>query len=70
MSSGQAHPPASPTKTEQVTCGRCWGGHGDYPRVIATPSDVADCFQIIPEMFNLTDRFQCPGIVLTDLLDL
>src|SRR5215472_2324653 len=43
-------------------------GHGDYPRVIATPVDVGDCFKLIPEMFNLVDKFQCPGIVLTDLL--
>jgi 2-oxoglutarate ferredoxin oxidoreductase subunit alpha len=58
-----------PTKTEQGDLWQMLGaGHGDYPRVIATPGDIGDCFQIIPEMFNLTDRFQCPGIVLTDLL--
>jgi 2-oxoglutarate ferredoxin oxidoreductase subunit alpha len=43
-------------------------GHGDYPRAIAAPTDILDCFKIIPEMHNLADRFQCPGIVLTDLL--
>jgi len=43
-------------------------GHGDYPRIIAAPTDILDCFKIIPEMHNLADRFQCPGIVLTDLL--
>ncbi|HEY6371278.1 MAG TPA: transketolase C-terminal domain-containing protein, partial [Candidatus Sulfotelmatobacter sp.] len=58
-----------PTKTEQGDLWQMLGaGHGDYPRVIATPGDIGDCFQIIPEIFNLTDRFQCPGIVLTDLL--
>src|SRR5207249_5106615 len=41
---------------------------GDYPRVIAAPLDIGDCFKIIPEIFNLADRFQCPGIVLCDLL--
>src|SRR5215813_13644710 len=41
---------------------------GDYPRVIAAPLDIADCFKLIPEMFNIVDRFQCPGIVLCDLL--
>jgi 2-oxoglutarate ferredoxin oxidoreductase subunit alpha len=41
---------------------------GDYPRVIAAPLDIADCFKLIPEIFNITDRFQCPGIVLCDLL--
>ena len=58
-----------PTKTEQGDLWQMLGaGHGDYPRVIATPTDILDCFKIIPEMHNLADRFQCPGIVLTDLL--
>jgi 2-oxoglutarate ferredoxin oxidoreductase subunit alpha len=41
---------------------------GDYPRAIAAPLDIADCFKLIPEIFNIADRFQCPGIVLCDLL--
>src|SRR5215510_6506161 len=41
---------------------------GDYPRALAAPLDIGDCFKIIPEMFNLVDRFQCPGLVLCDLL--
>jgi 2-oxoglutarate ferredoxin oxidoreductase subunit alpha len=58
-----------PTKTEQGDLWQMLGaGHGDYPRAIAAPLDVRDCFKIIPEMHNLADRFQCPGIVLTDLL--
>jgi 2-oxoglutarate ferredoxin oxidoreductase subunit alpha len=58
-----------PTKTEQGDLWQMLGaGHGDYPRAIATPTDIVDCFKIIPEMFNLADKFQCPGIVLGDLL--
>src|ERR1051326_1427091 len=58
-----------PTKTEQGDLWQMLGaGHGDYPRAIAAPLDVADCFKLIPEMFNLADKYQCPGIVLTDLL--
>ena len=58
-----------PTKTEQGDLWQMLGaGHGDYPRLIATPLDILDCFKIIPEIHNLADRFQCPGIVLTDLL--
>lgn len=58
-----------PTKTEQGDLWQMLGaGHGDYPRVIATPGDIGDCFKIIPEIFNLVDEFQCPGLVLTDLL--
>jgi 2-oxoglutarate ferredoxin oxidoreductase subunit alpha len=41
---------------------------GDYPRVIAAPLDIGDCFKLIPEIFNIADRFQCPGLVLCDLL--
>jgi 2-oxoglutarate ferredoxin oxidoreductase subunit alpha len=41
---------------------------GDYPRVLAAPLDIGDCFKIIPEIFNIADRFQCPGLVLCDLL--
>jgi 2-oxoglutarate ferredoxin oxidoreductase subunit alpha len=58
-----------PTKTEQGDLWQMLGaGHGDYPRVIATPTDIVDCFKLMPEIFNVVDKFQCPGIVLTDLL--
>jgi 2-oxoglutarate/2-oxoacid ferredoxin oxidoreductase subunit alpha len=58
-----------PTKTEQGDLWQMLGAaFGDYPRVIAAPLDIGDCFKIIPEMFNLVDKFQCPGIVLCDLL--
>ena len=58
-----------PTKTEQGDLWQMLGAaFGDYPRVIAAPLDIVDCFKIIPEIFNIADRFQCPGIVLCDLL--
>jgi 2-oxoglutarate ferredoxin oxidoreductase subunit alpha len=58
-----------PTKTEQGDLWQMLGAaFGDYPRVIAAPLDIGDCFQLIPEIFNIVDRFQCPGIVLCDLL--
>jgi len=58
-----------PTKTEQGDLWQMLGAaFGDYPRVIAAPLDIGDCFKLIPEMFNIVDRFQCPGIVLCDLL--
>ena len=43
-------------------------GQGDYPRIIVAPTNIPDCFHIVPELFNLVDRFQCPGIIITDLL--
>jgi 2-oxoglutarate ferredoxin oxidoreductase subunit alpha len=58
-----------PTKTEQGDLWQVLGAaFGDYPRVIAAPLDIGDCFKIIPEIFNIADRFQCPAIVLCDLL--
>src|SRR6516164_262610 len=58
-----------PTKTEQGDLWQMLGAaFGDYPRVIACPLDIGDSFKIIAEVFNLADRFQCPGIVLSDLL--
>jgi 2-oxoglutarate ferredoxin oxidoreductase subunit alpha len=58
-----------PTKTEQGDLWQMLGAaFGDYPRVLAAPLDIGDCFTIIPQIFNIADRFQCPGIVLCDLL--
>jgi 2-oxoglutarate ferredoxin oxidoreductase subunit alpha len=58
-----------PTKTEQGDLWQMLGAaFGDYPRAIVAPLDIEDCFKVIPELFNIVDRFQCPGIVLCDLL--
>ena len=58
-----------PTKTEQGDLWQMLGAaFGDYPRVIAAPTDIGDCFKLIPEIFNIVDKFQCPGLVLCDLL--
>src|SRR5215831_3951468 len=58
-----------PTKTEQGDLWQVLGaGQGDYPRLIVAPTNILDCFKTIPVLFNLADRFQCPGIVLSDLL--
>jgi 2-oxoglutarate/2-oxoacid ferredoxin oxidoreductase subunit alpha len=58
-----------PTKTEQGDLWQALGaGQGDYPRIIVAPTTVEDCFHIVPELFNLVDKFQCPGIILSDLL--
>jgi 2-oxoglutarate ferredoxin oxidoreductase subunit alpha len=58
-----------PTKTEQGDLWQVLGaGQGDYPRIIVAPTTIADCFKTVPELFNLVDKFQCPGIILSDLL--
>ncbi len=58
-----------PTKTEQGDLWQALGAsQGDYERFIVAPKDTLDAFNTIPELFNLVDKFQCPGIVLSDLL--
>src|SRR5437870_5687273 len=58
-----------PTKTEQGDLWQMLGaGFGDFPKVIAAPTDILDCFKLVPQMHNLADRFQCPALVLSDLL--
>src|SRR5881396_800196 len=58
-----------PTKTEQGDLWQVLGaGQGDYPRLIVAPASQLDLFRTIPELFNLCDKYQCPGLVLADLL--
>src|SRR5438093_375973 len=58
-----------PTKTEQGDLWQVLGaGQGDYPRLIVAPTTHIDLFKTMPELFNLTDKYQCPGLVLSDLL--
>jgi len=58
-----------PTKTEQGDLWQALGaGQGDYPRVIVAPTTISDCFKTVPLLFNVVDKLQCPGIILSDLL--
>src|SRR5581483_5465344 len=58
-----------PTKTEQGDLWQMLGaGQGDFPRLIVAPTSQLDAFRTIPELFNLADKYQCPGLVLADLL--
>jgi 2-oxoglutarate/2-oxoacid ferredoxin oxidoreductase subunit alpha len=58
-----------PTKTEQGDLWQALGAsQGDFERLIVAPTDALDSFNIIPELFNLCEQHQCPGIVISDLL--
>jgi len=58
-----------PTKTEQGDLWQALGAsQGDFERFIVAPRDALDAYNTIPELFNLADKCQCPGIVITDLL--
>ena len=58
-----------PTKTEQGDLWQVLGAsQGDFERFIVAPKDALDSFNTLPEIFNLCDIYQCPGIVISDLL--
>lgn len=58
-----------PTKTEQGDLWQALGAsQGDFERLIVAPQNALDAFNTMPELFNLTDRLQCPAILLSDLL--
>lgn len=58
-----------PTKTEQGDLWQALGAsQGDFERFIVAPKNALDAFNTIPELFNLVDKVQCPGIVISDLL--
>jgi len=58
-----------PTKTEQGDLWQVLGAsQGDFERFIVAPTSALDAFNTIPELFNLVDKCQCPGIVISDLL--
>ncbi len=58
-----------PTKTEQGDLRQVLGAsQGDFERFIVAPLNALDAYNCVPELFNLVDRAQCPGIILSDLL--
>ncbi|HTH49237.1 MAG TPA: 2-oxoacid:acceptor oxidoreductase subunit alpha, partial [Candidatus Limnocylindria bacterium] len=58
-----------PTKTEQADLNQALGAsQGDFPRIILAPLSMPDCFNTAALAFNLADRYQCPVIILSDVL--
>lgn len=41
-------------------------GHGEFPRIVASPGSVAEAFYLTAEMLSLVWRFQTPGVLLTE----
>ncbi|WP_047152885.1 2-oxoacid:acceptor oxidoreductase family protein [Aneurinibacillus tyrosinisolvens] len=57
-----------PTKTEQSDLLHLrHAGHGEFARILLTPTDVLDCIVVIQEALNLADYYQCPVIIALDL---
>lgn len=56
-----------PTYTEQADLRFAINqGHGDFPRIVASPGSIEEAFYLTAEMLSLVWRFQTPGIVLTE----
>jgi 2-oxoglutarate ferredoxin oxidoreductase subunit alpha len=41
-------------------------GHGEFPRVVASPGSVEEAFYLTAELLSMVWRFQTPAILLTD----
>lgn len=58
-----------PTKTEQGDLFQALGAsQGDYPKIILAPENIEDAFYSTIEAMNLAEIYQCPVILLSDLL--
>ena len=58
-----------PTKTEQGDLNQAVGAsQGDFPRIISAPLSIPDCCPTVQQAFHLADHYQCPVIVVADLL--
>lgn len=43
------------------------GGHGDFPRIVLAPGTVEECYTLMVDACELSDKYQCPVFFLTDL---
>ncbi|MBI2915925.1 MAG: 2-oxoacid:acceptor oxidoreductase subunit alpha [Elusimicrobia bacterium] len=58
-----------PTKTEQADLFQALGAsQGEYPKFVIAPANVEEAFYLTMEAFNLAEKYQCPVILLSDLL--
>jgi 2-oxoacid:acceptor oxidoreductase, alpha subunit len=57
-----------PTKQEQSDLNAMvYGTHGEIPKIVIAPASIEDCFYDMIEAFNLSEEYQVPVIVMTDL---
>ena len=71
---GQRPGPATgmATRTEQADLELAlYAGHGEFPRIILSPGDAREAFNLSRTAFDWADRYQVPVFILTDeyLLD-
>lgn len=57
-----------PTKVEQSDIYlMCFGGHGDFPKIVLAPGSADDCFYMTNMACNLAERYQLPVFLALDL---
>lgn len=57
-----------PTKQEQSDLNALiYGTHGEIPKIVLAPSTIEECFHDTIEAFNLSEQYQVPVILMTDL---
>jgi len=57
-----------PTKQEQGDLNMAlYGGHGEIPRFVVAPTNIAECFHKTVEAFNLAEKYQTPVFLVSDL---
>jgi len=57
-----------PTKQEQSDLNAMiYGTHGEIPKIVLSPSTIEECFYDTIEAFNLSEKYQVPVILMTDL---
>lgn len=56
-----------PTKPEQSDLNMlCFGGNGDFERIVLTCGNPEDCFWLAVDATNLAQRYQMPVFIVTD----
>ena len=45
-----------------------WGTHGDHPIIVVAPYSVQECYEETIRAFNLSEKYRCPVIILTDAI--
>jgi 2-oxoglutarate ferredoxin oxidoreductase subunit alpha len=43
-----------------------WGTHGDHPIIVLSVASVSECFTVIVNAFNLSEKYRVPVVVLSD----
>ncbi|TFE19804.1 2-oxoacid:acceptor oxidoreductase subunit alpha [Cohnella luojiensis] len=57
-----------PTKQEQSDINALiYGTHGEIPKLVVAPSTIEECFYDMIEGFNISEQYQVPVIIATDL---